>query len=63
MLNIDPSRIMAIGDNYADSAMLEVAQYPVVMGNAPEEMRRHWPVTGTNDENGVAQAIEQIILP
>lgn len=62
MLKIDPSRVMAIGDNYADSAMLEVAQFPVVMGNAPEEMRRQWPVTGTNDENGVAQAIEHIIL-
>ena len=62
ILNVAPAQIMAIGDNYADSKMLEVAGYPVVMGNAPEEMRRRWPVTGTNDENGVAQVIERFIL-
>ena len=62
ILNVAPIQIMAIGDNYADSTMLEIAGYPVVMRNAPEEMRRHWPVTGTNDENGVAQVIERFIL-
>ncbi len=60
-LAIDADRIMALGDNYADTSMLEFAGYPVVMGNAPAEMRARWPVTGTNDENGVAQIIEGLI--
>ncbi len=60
-LEIGADRIVALGDNYADSSMLEFAGYPIVMGNAPAEMRAQWPVTGTNDENGVAQVIEGLI--
>ena len=61
ILEIDASHVMAIGDNHADDGMLAFAAYPVVMGNAPRTMRAKWPVTGTNEEDGVAQAIDQFV--
>jgi Cof subfamily protein (haloacid dehalogenase superfamily) len=55
--------VMAIGDNLNDVQMLEFAGTPVLMGNALAELKaRGWPVTGTNDEAGVASAIETFIL-
>ncbi|MDQ3346519.1 MAG: Cof-type HAD-IIB family hydrolase [Acidobacteriota bacterium] len=55
--------VMAIGDNLNDLPMLEFAGTPVLMGNALDELKaRGWHVTGTNDEAGVAGAIETFIL-
>jgi Cof subfamily protein (haloacid dehalogenase superfamily) len=55
--------VMAIGDNLNDLQMLEFAGTPVVMGNAlPELKARGWPVTATNDDEGVARAIETFVL-
>ncbi len=60
---LDPSQVMAIGDNYNDIQMLEFAGWPVIMGNASAELRgRGWPETLGNDEHGVAAAIEKYIL-
>lgn len=54
--------VMAIGDNYNDIEMLAFAGYPVIMGNASEELRsRGWTVTLPNDKCGVAAAIEQVL--
>ena len=37
--------------------------WPVVMGNAAPELKAAgWPITATNDEDGVARAIEKFIL-
>jgi hypothetical protein len=50
--------IMAIGDNWNDREMLELAGVPVVMGNSVPQLKTlGWPVTLTNDESGVAAAI------
>ena len=55
-------QVMAIGDNFNDLEMLAFAGAPFIMGNACEELKsRGWPVTGCNDENGVAAAIEQVL--
>ncbi len=55
-------QVMAIGDNYNDIEMLAFAGLPFIMGNASQELRgRGWPVTGSNAENGVAAAIEQVL--
>jgi Cof subfamily protein (haloacid dehalogenase superfamily) len=55
-------QVMAIGDNYNDIEMLAFAGLPFIMGNASEELRgRGWAVTSTNDQNGVAAAIEQVL--
>jgi Cof subfamily protein (haloacid dehalogenase superfamily) len=55
--------ILAIGDNHNDLEMLSFAGIPVVMGNGVPELKTYgWHETGTNDENGVARAIEQFAL-
>jgi len=55
--------ILAIGDNHNDLEMLSFAGIPVVMGNSVPELKTYgWHETGTNDENGVALAIEQFVL-
>lgn len=57
------AEVMAIGDNLNDREMLDFAGCPVVMGNAVSELKGlGWPVTGTNDEAGVAAAIETFAL-
>ncbi len=59
---IKPEQVMAIGDNYNDVEMLEFAGIPVIMGNACQELlRAGYNRTGSNDENGVAQAIENVL--
>jgi Cof subfamily protein (haloacid dehalogenase superfamily) len=56
-----PEEIMAIGDNYNDLEMLEFAGFPVLMGNASNELKQNgWKLTGSNAESGVAQAIEEL---
>ena len=55
--------VMAVGDNHNDLEMLSFAGIPVVMGNSVPELKNFgWHQTGTNDENGVAVAIEQFVL-
>jgi HAD superfamily hydrolase (TIGR01484 family) len=61
-LGIDAADVMAVGDNLNDLDMLEFAGLPVVMANAiPELKARGWRVTSTNDEAGVATAIDWIL--
>lgn len=61
---LQPANIMAIGDNYNDLHMLEFAGTPVVMGNADPKLhlQGEFYTTLTNDEGGVAAAIERFIL-
>jgi hypothetical protein len=55
-------QVMAIGDNYNDLEMLAFAGQPFIMGNASEELKsRGWPVTLSNDECGVASAVERVL--
>jgi len=59
---IPREQVMAIGDNFNDLEMLAFAGTPFIMGNACEELKsRGWPVTCSNDENGVAAAVEQVL--
>lgn len=63
---ITAGELMAIGDNWNDVSMLEVAGFPVLMGNAPEDLQemaaeRGWAVTASHDEDGVAGAIERVL--
>jgi Cof subfamily protein (haloacid dehalogenase superfamily) len=58
-----PGELMAVGDNLNDREMLAFAGVPVVMGNAVEALKAHgWPMTGTHDEAGLAQAIHAFAL-
>lgn len=54
--------IAAIGDNMNDADMLALVGQPIVMRNAAPELlemahRHGWMVTGSNDEDGAADAI------
>jgi Cof subfamily protein (haloacid dehalogenase superfamily) len=54
------AEVMAIGDNHNDLEMLTFAGTPIVMGNAVPELKTFgWHQTHTNDNAGVAAAIEQ----
>jgi Cof subfamily protein (haloacid dehalogenase superfamily) len=58
-----PQEILAIGDNRNDLEMLSFSGIPVVMGNCvPELKQRGWHITGSNDDDGVAAAIERFAL-
>ena len=61
---LSPENVMCIGDNFNDLEMLEYAGTPVVMGNAAPELleRAEFYTTLSNDECGVAAAIERFIL-
>jgi hydroxymethylpyrimidine pyrophosphatase-like HAD family hydrolase len=57
--------VMAIGDNFNDLEMLQYAGTRVLMGNAEASLREllaDCHMTTTNDEDGVALAIERFIL-
>jgi Cof subfamily protein (haloacid dehalogenase superfamily) len=60
---ITAEETLAIGDNWNDREMIERAGFGFVMGNADPELRRlGLPVLPTNDEDGVAEAIERHVL-
>lgn len=63
-LGIQRDEVMAVGDNHNDLEMLEYAGTPVVMQNAEEALRQvsRFNKTASNDEDGVAVAIERFIL-
>jgi hypothetical protein len=65
-LGIDRKEVMAIGDNWNDLDMLEWAAQGIVMGNAAQELRtmakvRGWKQAPSNDEEGVAVILEQVV--
>ena len=58
-IGIAPNEIIAFGDQDNDIPMLKHAGCAVAMGNASDEVKALSSfVTGTNDEDGVAQAID-----
>jgi Cof subfamily protein (haloacid dehalogenase superfamily) len=60
---IPAENVMAIGDNWNDREMLEFAGRPVVMGNSVAELKSlGWPITLSNDEDGLAAAIRRYAL-
>ncbi len=62
-LNIKSEEVMAIGDNINDKQMIENAGLGVVMkGSTPEVLQVANVVTDTNDNEGVAKALEEYLL-
>jgi Cof subfamily protein (haloacid dehalogenase superfamily) len=60
---IECAEIMAIGDNHNDLTMLRRAGVGVVMANAEDELKAMgFALTASNDEDGVAIAIENYII-
>lgn len=63
MLGIAREEIMACGDGDNDTVMLREAGFGVAMGNAEEQVREAADyITLSNEEEGVAYAIEKFVL-
>lgn len=61
---VRPDEVVAIGDQNNDLPMLARAGYGIAMGNAPANVQGAADaVTRANDADGVAHAIDTIILP
>jgi hydroxymethylpyrimidine pyrophosphatase-like HAD family hydrolase len=63
---IDSPEILAIGDNWNDVSMLEIAGTAVLMANAPGDLKaqartRGWHIGLANTDDGVAEAIESAL--
>lgn len=61
-LEVPMSQTFAMGDNWNDLDMLKAAGRGVVMANADDELKEGFAVTKSNDEAGVAEAIERFVL-
>ncbi len=62
-LGIPQQDVMAIGDSFNDLEMIQYAGLGVAMGNARQEIKEQADiVTVSNEEDGVAEAIERYVL-
>ena len=62
-VGVSAEELMACGDSLNDAEMIRLAAVGVVMGNASEEMKAIGDyVTDTNENEGVAKAIEKFVL-
>ena len=60
---IAPREVMAVGDNHNDREMLEYAGLAIVMGNSTPGLEcQGWMKTLSNDQDGVAVAIQSHVL-
>ncbi|MGY3724281.1 hypothetical protein SAMN05421767_12310 [Granulicatella balaenopterae] len=63
ILGLTSDEIMCLGDNENDMDMITYAGMGVAMGNAVESVKKVANfITATNDEDGVAVAIEKFVL-
>jgi hydroxymethylpyrimidine pyrophosphatase-like HAD family hydrolase len=63
---ITADQLLAVGDNWNDVSMLEIAGSAVVMDNAPEDLKalareRNWSIGPSNNNDGVAEAVESVL--
>lgn len=62
-LGVKREEVLAIGDNENDMSMLEYAGLGIAMGNAEDKVKDIADfVTDSNDNNGVAKAINKFVL-
>lgn len=60
---IDPSEIICFGDNYNDMDMIQFAGLGIAVENGVKELKEIADyVTGNNNEDGVAKAIEKFVF-
>ena len=62
--NIEPAQIVTVGDMPSDVAMFRVSGFSIAMGNASDEVKKEADVvTGSNQEEGFADAVRRFLLP
>ena len=63
LLGVPPSAMAAIGDNYNDVDMLDLAALPLLMANAPESLKRRFPrLLPDHNRSGAAWGIWRHVL-
>jgi Cof subfamily protein (haloacid dehalogenase superfamily) len=60
-LNIEPSNIASLGNDYNDVDLLDWSSIGFVVDNAPEDLKARFPSVASNDNCGVAEAVERWI--
>ena len=64
MINVDFESMVAAGDSYNDIPLLQQCGLGIAMGGAPDELKAIADyVAPTVEEDGLAVAIEEFILP
>jgi hypothetical protein len=62
-LGVAPDEAVAMGDSESDLGMLSMAGLGIAMGNSPDEVRKAaLHIAPSNDEDGVAWALEHFVL-
>lgn len=62
-LDIGLDEVITFGDSYNDESMLDIGCFGVVMGNGDYELKKKADyIADTNDNDGVAKAINELIL-
>ena len=63
LMGVPMDEIAVIGDGGNDVAMFQQSGLSIAMGNASDEVKKHARfVTGSNDEDGFADAVEKYVL-
>ena len=59
---MDKSNAWAFGDNYNDESMFNSVSHPILMGNAPKDLKESLsiPITLDNDHDGIAAVLNKI---
>lgn len=58
-LGIQRDDVLAVGNDYNDLDLLEWAAAAMVVENAPEPLRRRFPIVSSNNASGLSEAIEK----
>lgn len=62
-IGVNPENVMVFGDDYNDMGLFHFCGYPIAMGNAIIELKTVAKyVTESNDDDGVAVALEELLL-
>ena len=63
LMGVPMNEIAVIGDGGNDVEMFQQSSLSIAMGNASDEVKKHAHfVTGSNDEDGFADAVEKYVL-
>jgi len=60
-VGISQTRSLAVGNDYNDLDLLEWAGISFVVENAPEEIKRRFYVTKSNDRSGFSEAVKKVL--
>ena len=62
-LNVPMDLVVAFGDGYNDESMMKAAGFRIAMGNSVDEIKACADyITETNQNDGVAMAVERLLL-